>query len=101
VPDAEALAAERRSRIEHAFREAFAPLHLDVLDEGHRHRGHAGAAGGGGHFRVTIVSQVFAGHSRVERHRMLYAALGDAVGTDIHALALHAWTPEEYREREG
>jgi len=100
VPDAGALAAERRSQIEHAFREAFDPLHLDVLDEGHRHRGHAGAAGGGGHFRVTIVSQAFAGHSRVERHRMLYAALGDAVGTDIHALALHAWTPEEYRERE-
>ena len=99
--DAVAVAAARRSQIERVFREAFTPLHLDVLDEGHRHRGHAGAAGGGGHFRVTIVSQAFAGHSRVERHRMLYAALGDAVGTDIHALALHAWTPEEYREREG
>ena len=97
---ADAVATERRSRIERAFREAFAPVHLDVLDEGHRHRGHAGAAGGGGHFRVTIVSQAFAGHSRVERHRMLYAVLGDAVGTDIHALALHAMTPEEYRERD-
>lgn len=96
---ADDVAAGRIAHIEVAFRTAFGPEHLAVEDEGHRHRGHAGAASGGGHFRVTIVSRAFEGRTRVERHRMLFAALGDAFGTEIHALALHAFTPEEYRER--
>ena len=87
--------AERARRIEAALRAAFAPLELDIEDESHKHRGHAGAADGRGHFRVHIVSPAFAGKVSVQRHRMVYAALGDQLKTDIHALAIRAETPEE------
>ena len=95
-----AQASERADHIEQVFRDAFQPDHLEVLDESHRHRGHAGAASGGGHFRVTIVSHHFREQSRLARHRRLYGALGDAMGGEIHALALHAFTPEEWRARD-
>ena len=74
---------------------AFAPLQLDIIDESHKHAGHAGAASGGGHFVVTIVADGFAGKNLLERHRMIYDALGDAMKTDIHALSIKAFTPEE------
>jgi len=86
----------RAERIESALRAALDPVHLSVQDESERHRGHAGAASGGGHFRVTIVSPRFAGRSRIERHRMLHDALGDAFESEIHALAIRALTPEEW-----
>lgn len=95
----EAGGLERVRMIERRLREAFEPEHLEVLDESHRHRGHPGAAAGGGHFRVHIVSRRFEGQSRVARHRLLYATLGSAMGREIHALALHAFTPEEYAAR--
>jgi BolA protein len=85
----------RVEQIETALRAAFAPLELAVEDESHKHRGHAGAADGRGHFRVHIVSAAFAGKPSVQRHRMVYAALGDQLKTDIHALAIRAETPEE------
>ena len=59
------------------------------------HAGHAGAAAGGGHYTVTIVSTAFAGLSRVERHRMVYDVLKDLMAGPIHALALRTVTPEE------
>ena len=65
---------------------AFAPTALDVIDEGHLHIGHAGA--GSGHFRVRIASAAFAGKTRVQQHRMVYAALADLMGHGIHALAI-------------
>ncbi len=94
-------ALERAAEIERALRARLAPEHLAVEDESHQHRGHAGAAAGGGHFRVTVVSGRFAGRDRLERHRMVYEALGDAVGREIHALALRALTPEEWARERG
>lgn len=72
-----------------------APLELDVEDESHRHVGHAGARDGRGHFHVRIVSAAFAGQAPLARHRAVYAALGDLMHTDIHALAIDALTPEQ------
>lgn len=86
---------DRRDQLEAALREAFRPVALEIEDESHRHRGHAGAADGRSHFRVRVVSERFAGRSRVQRHRMVYEALGDQLQTDIHALALETHTPEE------
>jgi BolA protein len=74
---------------------ALAPVALDVEDESHRHIGHAGARDGRGHFRVRIVSAAFEGKAPLARHRAIYAALGDYMQTDIHALAIDARTPEE------
>ena len=76
---------------------ALAPEALDIEDESHRHAGHAGARDGRGHFRVRIVSVAFVGKSALARHRAIYAALGDLMQTDIHALAIDARTPEEIR----
>ena len=64
-------------------------------DESHLHRGHAGAVGGAGHYRVTIVAEAFRGASRVARHRIVYDALREEMGAGIHALAVSALTPEE------
>ena len=76
--------------------EALAPAVLDIEDESHRHAGHVGARPEGeSHFRVRIVSAAFVGKGRVERQRMVYAALADELTTDIHALALTTLTPEE------
>ena len=75
--------------------DALAPEMLEIEDESHLHAGHAGARDGRGHFRVTIVSPRFAGLSRIARHRLVFAALGDLMQTDIHALTLQAFSPEE------
>jgi BolA protein len=88
----------RREKIESLLRAAFAPLSLDVIDESHQHRGHAGAAGGAGHFRVRLVSERFRGAARVARHRMVYDALAAEIGPEIHALALELASPEEVSE---
>jgi BolA protein len=81
-----------RQRLAAAFR-AHA---LDVIDDSHLHAGHAGARAGGGHYRVRIVSPDFAGQRRLERHRAVYRALGDAIRPDtIHALNIQALTPAE------
>jgi BolA protein len=71
--------------------------HVDVQDDSARHAGHAGAAGGGGHFRVLIVAARFRGQPPLARQRAVYALLGTAVGTAIHALALRTLTPEEWQ----
>jgi BolA protein len=71
----------------------FAPLELVIEDESHRHAGHAGAAGGMSHFRVRIVAEAFRGLSPLARHRAVYAAVGDLMHTDIHALSLDAKAP--------
>jgi len=86
---------KRRDRIEALLRAAFAPVALDVLDESARHRGHAGAAGGAGHFRVRLVSERFRGVARLARHRMVYDALAAEIGPEIHALALELAAPGE------
>ena len=85
--------AQIRSRLEAAF----APDVLEVVDESHRHAGHAGARDGRGHFLVKIVSGRFEGVKPLARHRMVYAALGTLMQTDIHALSLEALSPTESR----
>jgi BolA family transcriptional regulator, general stress-responsive regulator len=85
----------RISMIEERLRSALAPLSLDVVDESAQHAGHAGARSGGGHYALTIVATQFAGMSPVQRHRMIYQALGDAMRQEIHALSIRAYTPDE------
>ncbi|MBP6458315.1 MAG: BolA family transcriptional regulator [Pseudoxanthomonas sp.] len=85
------------TRIER-IREALAalqPVTLDVVDDSHKHAGHEGARDGRGHFTVRIVSPVFAGKAPLARHRAIYAALGEMMQTDIHALAIEAKAPGE------
>jgi BolA family transcriptional regulator, general stress-responsive regulator len=78
--------------------EAFAPESLRVIDESEQHAGHAGhRPGGETHFRLYIVAQAFRGKSRLERHRMINAALAEALASGVHALAIHAASPEEPR----
>ena len=78
--------------------EAFAPESIEVVDESHLHEGHAGhRPGGQSHFRVHIVSQAFAGKSRIDRHRMINAILADDLAGGVHALAIHASAPGETR----
>ena len=75
------------------LQQRFAPLELTVRDDGHLHVGHANE--GRGHFAVHVVSSAFANHNRVERHRMVYDALGDLMQKDIHALSITALAPDE------
>ena len=82
------------AQIEEKLRE-LAPVVLELTDESGQHVGHAGAASGGGHYRLTIVSPRFAGVNRIARHRMVYAALGPLMQGPIHALAIQAFTPDE------
>jgi BolA family transcriptional regulator, general stress-responsive regulator len=72
-----------------------APQSLEIEDESHQHVGHEGAKGGGGHYRVKIVSPQFADQPLRARHRMIYDALGALMHKDIHALAIHAYAPGE------
>lgn len=86
---------DRRERIEARLRESFAPSALEVVDDSARHRGHAGAASGAGHFRVTIVSERFRGVPPLVRHRLVYEALGDVFAREVHALELVTRAPDE------
>ena len=85
----------RVDMIEEHLKNALEPEHMEIIDDSARHAGHEGAKSGGGHYIVTIVSSKFAGHNLVQRHRMVYEALGDAMRKDIHALSIRAKTPEE------
>ena len=87
--------AARVARMEQLLQAALSPLQLEVVDDSARHAGHAGARDGRGHFNVRIVSTVFTGLRPLARHRAVYAALGDMMQTDIHALGVQAQTPEE------
>ncbi|WP_269504319.1 BolA family protein [Burkholderia sp. IMCC1007] len=88
---------ERIALIEARLNASLAPQSLTVRDDSAQHAGHAGAAAGG-HYTVTIVSAAFAGKPRVARHRLVYDALADAMQRGIHALAIVAYTPEEFNE---
>ncbi len=89
------LTETRMAAMESRLRAALAPLELQLIDESHLHVGHAGARDGRGHFRLRVVSPAFAGLSSLARHRMVYAALGSLMDSDIHALALKTLAPEE------
>ena len=90
--------ATRAARLDAALR-ALAPVRLEVIDDSHKHAGHEGARDGRGHFTVVVVSEKFIGRAPLARHRMVYAAVGDLMQTDIHALAIDARTPEEIQEQ--
>jgi len=89
------LAGSRVKRIRELLTRELAPQALDIQDDSHKHAGHAGARDGRGHFSVRIVAGAFAGLPLLARHRRVYAALGEMMQTDIHALAIEARTPEE------
>jgi BolA family transcriptional regulator, general stress-responsive regulator len=74
---------------------ALAPESISVEDESAQHAGHEGARGGGGHYRLVVVSERFAGQPLQARHRMVYDALGPLMTTQIHALAINAYAPDE------
>jgi BolA family transcriptional regulator, general stress-responsive regulator len=88
-------AVDLRARIESILRERFAPERLDIRDDSARHAGHAGAAAGGGHFDVLIVSAAFEGRTLLDRHRMVNEALQEMIGREIHALGLRTLAPGE------
>lgn len=77
----------RMARIRACLAEALAPTRLELIDDSHQHAGHAGA-GQGGHFTLRIAAPGFAGKRQIECHRMIYAALGELMQTDIHALSI-------------
>lgn len=79
--------------IEQKVRTALAPTHVEVINESHMHAGPRTDS----HFKLVVVSESFAGQSKVKRHQMLYKLLDDELKGGIHALALHLYTPEEWR----
>ncbi len=89
------MTADRVSKIRERLEAALVPQALAVIDESHLHVGHPGARDGRGHFRVQIVSPIFHGLPRLARHRRVYAALGELMQTDIHALTIEAESGNE------
>ena len=83
----------RQQHIEKCLRSSFAPLHLEVLNESHKH-----GAGQETHFKLVVVSADFNGLRPVARHQKVYALLADEMKQGLHALALHLFTPEEWAE---
>jgi BolA protein len=87
---------DMRDRLEAALRERLAAVHIEVVDESHLHAGHAGARGGGGHFRALIVSDRFEGLTRIRAQQLVFETLGDWMGREIHALSMKTYTPEAW-----
>jgi BolA protein len=77
-----------------ALERELTPLSLEIIDDSAKHAGHAGAREGG-HFRVVVVAAAFKGHSQLERHRLVYAAVAPLMGQGVHALSIVARTPDE------
>lgn len=88
----------RQSRIESKLQDALSPMHLEVVDESYMHSVPPGAES---HFRVLVVSERFEGQGLVARHRTLNQLLREELQGGLHALALHAWTPEEWLDKGG
>jgi len=89
--------SDRHQRITERLLAEFSPLDCSLEDESALHAGHAGAASGGGHYRLRLVSTRFEGQTRVSRHRLVYDCVRDLMHTEIHALALTLLTPAEAR----
>jgi BolA protein len=87
--------SSRVEAIEQRLQEVFAPARCLVEDQSALHAGHAGAASGGGHYRIELISTRFEGKNRLARHRLVYDCLNDMMQHDIHALAIVAKTPSE------
>ena len=78
----------RIEKMQQLIADALQPEQLEIIDDSHKHLGHAGAKGGLGHFTVIIRSDALEGKRMIQQHRMIYDALGDMMQTDIHALAI-------------
>lgn len=89
------MTAERIERMRQCLSEALDTDEISIVDEGHKHIGHAGAATGLGHFAVVVRSRHFQGKPLLERHRLVYDALGEMMKTDIHAVSIRARAPDE------
>jgi BolA protein len=89
---------DRLERIRALLAEGLQAREVNVIDDSHLHVGHPGARDGRGHFRVRIVSPAFAGLRQVQRHQLVYRALGEMLQTDIHALGITALTLNEADE---
>jgi BolA protein len=87
--------SDRLQQIRERLTAGLAPLECELVDESALHAGHPGAASGGGHYRLHLVSEHFKGHNRLARHRLVYDCLHDMMQRDIHALAITALTPDE------
>ena len=90
------MSMDRTALIQQRLNTALAPEALEIIDDSAAHAGHPGARGGGGHFNVRIISRAFVGKSPLQRHRMVYAAVEDLIPTEIHALSIKAYTPDEF-----
>ena len=88
------MTGEAVAQLRVALERAFTPRSLEIVDDSARHAGHAGA-GSGGHYRVTLVADAFRGRSRLERHRLVYAAVAPLMSGSVHALNIIARSPEE------
>ena len=88
--------AQRSQAIKAALEEGLDAQIVELVDLSDRHAGHAGAEDGGGHFQVLVVSERFLGVNRVAAQRLVYAALGDLMKTEIHALSMRTLTPDEW-----
>lgn len=92
---------DRASAIERRLRERLEAVHVEVVDDSALHADHLGAQGGGGHFRVLVVSPRFGGLTRVAAQRLVYGAVDDLMADDIHALQMQTLTPAAWRKMTG
>jgi len=88
------VTGETVAQLRVALERALTPRSLEIVDDSARHAGHPGA-GSGGHYRVTLVAEAFRGRSRLERHRLVYAAVAPLMSGSVHALNIIARSPEE------
>ena len=89
------MTGQRIEMIRERLARELAPVSLEIIDESAKHAGHAGAASGGGHFIVHIVADSFRDKTPIQRHRLVYDAVGDIMHQEIHALSIQAKTPDE------
>ncbi|MGR9051778.1 MAG: BolA family protein [Gammaproteobacteria bacterium] len=82
-------------QIKKLLNESLTPERIEIIDNSSAHAGHQGSLSGGGHYHVTIVADAFTGKSLVQRHQLIYKALGDMMKHEIHALGINALTPTE------
>jgi BolA protein len=93
-----ASAADKIAHLEARLNAVLLPQSVHIDDDSAAHAGHAGAASGS-HYTVTIVAECFAGRARVARHRLVYDALAEEMRRGVHALAIRAYTPQEFAEQ--
>jgi BolA protein len=85
----------RQAELQKRLQETLQPNDLLIKDQSHLHAGHAGATDGRSHYAIRLTAAAFEGMSRIQRHRLVYDAVGDLMETDIHALSISALTPAE------